>query len=577
MKILKLEWRNLFSYGNKIVSVDLTEPGRLWQISGRSGSGKSSFLNMTKLLIYGKVDGPDGKPMKVSSIANRTNGNGWVRGVLQKGDDEYVIERTFSPQSVSILKNGNPIERAGMKDVQGVIESEVMEGMTYAIFSNVMILSLNNFKSFVSMSASDKRGIIDRIFSLDVINKMSEYVRNDMKEKGNSINTMNSQIFSMNNMVKSSRAELEKINESSFTEEDAERISQLKKDIESYNDKLSKVESLLEKYHTTNKEMTRNYQEKTDALSQKTIEATKIDSGISNIRRKIDLYNMDKCPTCGADFKSGMFTELLDSLKAEKKRLDDEFGVICGEISEMKTSVSELKSKLDTISGDIYKIDKKRMDIYKDMNFAQREVDSLNAKKNTPNGKESIEKIIGETELSVAEMERGVKESSEDMRLLGILQNAYSADGIKGMMMGRFLPEFNMDIAETLSEIGFPYELVFDNSFDAHVYSYGKEIDMQSVSFGENKRINVAVLCAIMKMIKRRYTDMNMVCLDEVVSSLDYETSCDVIKYLRNVAKDMELNVFIVSHTALDEDMFDVRIDVEKVNGFTEVKTVFKK
>ena len=36
MKIVKIEWRNIFSYGNKIETLEFGNEGKLWQLSGRS-------------------------------------------------------------------------------------------------------------------------------------------------------------------------------------------------------------------------------------------------------------------------------------------------------------------------------------------------------------------------------------------------------------------------------------------------------------------------------------------------------------------------------------------------------------
>ena len=160
MKIIKIEWRNIFSYGNKIETLNFGNEGKLWQLSGRSGSGKSSLLNIPKLLLYGKTEGSDGKPVKIGNIANRINKNGWIRGEILKGNDLFVIERTFSPQSLTVYKNGENLDKAGLKDMQGIIDNEIMDNLPYHIFANVMMLSLNSFKSFISMSPNDKRQII---------------------------------------------------------------------------------------------------------------------------------------------------------------------------------------------------------------------------------------------------------------------------------------------------------------------------------------------------------------------------------------------------------------------------------
>ena len=204
MKIVKIEWRNIFSYGNKIEELDFSGDGKLWQLSGRSGSGKSSLLTIPKLLLYGKTEGSDGKAVKMGAIANRINKNGWIRGTIINGQNEFVIERTFSPQSLVVYKNGENLDKAGLKDMQGIIDNEILDNLPYHIFSNVMTLSLNNFKSFVSMSPGDKRQIIDKIFSLEILNKVYELVKRDMRDLGNIINMSNSQIYSLDQTIKTS-------------------------------------------------------------------------------------------------------------------------------------------------------------------------------------------------------------------------------------------------------------------------------------------------------------------------------------------------------------------------------------
>ena len=127
MKIVKIEWRNIFSYGNKIEELDFGDSGKLWQLSGRSGSGKSSLLTIPKLLLYGKTEGSDGRPVKMGAIANRINKNGWIRGTIVNGQNTFVIERTFSPQSLTVYKNGENLDKAGLKDMQGIIDNEILQ------------------------------------------------------------------------------------------------------------------------------------------------------------------------------------------------------------------------------------------------------------------------------------------------------------------------------------------------------------------------------------------------------------------------------------------------------------------
>ena len=60
MKITKLEFKNIFSYGDETTTIEFGNDPKLWQLSGKSGSGKSSLLSIPKLLDNGKSRGCEG-------------------------------------------------------------------------------------------------------------------------------------------------------------------------------------------------------------------------------------------------------------------------------------------------------------------------------------------------------------------------------------------------------------------------------------------------------------------------------------------------------------------------------------
>ena len=133
--------------------------------------------------------------------------------------------------------------------------------------------------------------------------------------------------------------------------------------------------------------------------------------------------------------------------------------------------------------------------------------------------------------------------------------------------MAAQIPPLNEEIRETLNEIQFPYDLQFDENFDAHIYSRGEEISDRTLSKGEGKRVDIVVLCAIFRYIKRKYPQINLISLDETISSLDYESASIILNYLKKISKDMHLNIFVVSHSNIDENIFDKHIHAEKDNN----------
>ena len=307
MKIVKLQWRNIFSYGDDITEIEFSDEGKLWQLSGKSGSGKSSLLSIPKLLLFGKTEGGDGKPVDMADVSNWLNKKGWICGTIVKNNDTYVIERTFSPSALTITKNGEPLDKAGVKNMQGIIDAEILDNMPYNIFANVMSLSLNNFKSFISMSPADKRLIIDKIFSLEIINKVYELVRKDMKDLGNSINISNSQIYSLDQTIKTSQAELDNLNNS-------EGADNVKDKLDEIQQRLVKVDTLYQQQNTLYAQLYNTYND-IYKIDQQIVTAINSENfEIGNINKKINLFNQDRCPTCGTSFSSDEFKNIKEDL-----------------------------------------------------------------------------------------------------------------------------------------------------------------------------------------------------------------------------------------------------------------------
>lgn len=554
MKILKLEWRNIFSYGDDITEIDFGDTAKLWQLTGESGSGKSSMLTVPKLLFFGKTEGSDGKPVNVGEIANWLNKKGWIRGTIQKGNDIYIIERTFAPQGLSLIKNGENLDKAGLKNMQSMIETEVLDNMPYHIFSNVMILSLNNFKSFVSMSPADKRQIIDKIFDLEIINKVHELVKKDMKELGNQINISNSQVFSLEQTIKTSTEQLDNVNTTA--------VVSAKSTMEDTVLKMQKVTELYEQYKTIYDEA---YKRWTDVKQTEQKIVTEINSEnmrLNSVKSQINLFNQDKCPTCGANFSSTDFDDVKENLQNQYTEIEQRIESYKTKLVEIQTVSNDIGAELSDVQININKINSK----YSELNAIY-----LTAKAQVENNNEvtAIQNIIDATSKSKTELERSIKQYNSKMKVLDIIENMYSADGIKQSMMSTYIPTLNKEIDETLKFLGFPYTLSFDNNFDPHLQYLGRDIKPQSLSIGEHKKVDLTVLCSLLKMVKRKYPQLNLVCLDETVSSLDYVSSANIIRYLKEISSEMGLNIFIVSHTTLDENLFDEHLHVNKVNSYS--------
>lgn len=552
MKILSIEWRNIGSFGDKIQRIEFKNKGALWQLYGRSGFGKSTILSLPTLALYGKMP-----KVKLGNIANRINKNGWIKCEVVSGTDVYEIERTFSPSSLTLKKNGNIIDKANSRDLEYIIENEII-CMPYQIFSNVISLSLNNFKSFVDMTPNDKRQIIDKIFCLESLNKALELIKKDEKELAVLINSLDKQIFSHEESIKTSENELNKI------KNDYENIN-YDEEIARYNSIISQIDIEIEALNK-NKEEFENalnlYQQNRNIHYQYYVQ---YNTELSNVKKQISLYEQGKCPTCGVDFVGDIFDKL-------KKELTKRYEEMSSLFEQQKNNVTIYDEYLKKINEGLVLINKKITNNRINRGNYTSIINGLLIKKNTPNQYDAIENIINKTKENRKKLEKECFSYKNKMDNIQYLENIYSQNGsVKQQIMNNYIPSLNEDIRNILINFSFPYMLEFDNNFNPHLYDMSEEIDISTISTGEQKRLDLAVLCAMIKMIKNRFPQINMICLDETVSSIDPQTAEDIVAIIMDVAHTMNLNIFVVSHVLLPENLFDEKIEVIKNTSFSDI------
>lgn len=551
MKIKYLEFKNIGSFGEKLQTIEFPSDGHLILIKGPSGVGKSTYLNITKLLLFGKADG-----IPKNAVANRVNRNGYIKGIVTEGEKTYIIERGFQPTYLNIYKeDGTSLDMVGVKDAQSYIDSEIVK-MSYTLYSNIISLSLINFKSFLKMSPFDRREIIDRVFSLEIINHIFEFIKKDIKDLAANINMDNASIFSLSSTIESSKKELESIKESN----DSSIASSIQSNMNMLTDIDNKVKLIQEKYQevsTTNNNMVQVIQ----TLNQ---ELTNVNFKIKHINEKIGLFNLGCCPTCGTKFDTYEFKEMLHKLeeeKAEKESLKERIEAKIKEVQEAKAPYDQAIQVLVQKSREF---SAERLRINAETNALKNSI------KNTAEY-QSIQNIINNTEESISVVKKRISANTNKINNLEILQNLFSIDGVKKQVIENYLPKLNAEIKDTLIRLNFPYTLTFDSQFNSHVTDLGNDISVETLSVGEHRRVDLAVLCSVFKLIKRKYPSINVFTLDEVLSSVDPENSTEILKFLKEFSSEMKINTYVISHINMTEDLFDDCIEIYKDMRFSDV------
>jgi len=557
MHLLNISWRNIGSFGNKLQKIELDKKGGLWMVLGKNGVGKSTLINMPKIAYYGRVEG-----FKKEEIANRLNRHGHITMEIETRPGVNVtIERNLSPADLKVHKykkgeeanKDNDIGKAGIKNYQDYIDLEVT-GLPYNIFSNIISLSVNDFKSFISMTPSDKRIIIDKLFAMEIINKMNDIVRKDLRDAKINIDLYDREIMSLNSSIDGAIKELEKLKnkvQSDSTKKAQEIIDKMKP----YKPKLEKAYKKLKFYQDKETEV----KKATDIfLSQK----INLKSDISSIKGKIKLYNQDKCPTCETPFSEKRFGLIKESLQESLSQKNSSMEVLILSEEKYDEAIKKIKEAIKKITEFIYSS-------REGYNILNSELEKL--KKSKPEEFTSIENIISKNTLSIRKKEDEKIELDDSHKYLSILEELYSDAGVKKRILESYLPTLNKEVEFTLNELHFPYSLRFNSEFEPKLNHLGIDINVETLSTGEKKRVDLAVLISIIRMLKRKYPSLNIFMLDEVLSSIDGDGIYDIIGLLQKTAKELRMNIFIIKDSPLPIEYFSYRIEILKKAGFSDM------
>lgn len=548
MKISRLQFKNFASYGNRIQTIEFDkEKSDLYLVLGSNGAGKSTLAKVITYLCYGKVDGSN-----LRDLPNRVNGALWGKIWMESKGNQIEIERGINPGAFNVSINGTEYDVAGKANLQEFLETEIYE-IPYHVFKNVIILSVNDFKSFITMSPYDKKQIIDRIFGFSVINEMRELVKNKRRSIIEEIRTFEDEIRTLDDSIKSVLQKIEEY-EAANKEKDASKVADLKKKLVDLNEARKKLKEANDK---TKKKIQQNDEE----YRGKSKRESEIKSEINTIKKGLKLYENNSCPTCQAPLDS----EFHQHIKKEKK---DTLNELVKDYKSVNEEVYQIDEKLKGLREQGKQIHVKVGQLENQMSSLKSELISLAEKEGDTDG--HLQDLIKEFKEKKEEKDKDkLKREGEDYYLT-ILENLMGDDGIKNLAVRSILPSFNNHILIMGKEMGIPFGIRFDDKFNCTLHHLGQEISPKTLSTGEKKKVDFVIIMALMKMIKVRFSSLNILFLDEIFSSIDSDGVYHIINILHETIQDIGLNTFVINHTVLPSEYFDKKLEITKDAGFSE-------
>jgi DNA repair exonuclease SbcCD ATPase subunit len=548
MRINRLEFKNFASYGNRVQIIEFEkEQSDLYLVLGGNGAGKSTLAKVITYMCYGRVDGAN-----LKDLPNRVNGNLWGKISLDSKGNQIDIERGVSPGIFKVSINGTEYDVAGKTNLQEFLETEIYE-IPYHVFKNVIILSVNDFKSFITMSPYDKKQIIDRIFGFTVINEMRELVKSKRKIIIDEIRTFEDEIRTLDESIQSVLSKIKQY-ENATKEKDASKIIELKEKLIKLNEARKKLKEANDKTKTKIDDNDKTYRAKAKKESE-------ILTEINSIKKGLALYENNTCPTCNSPLDS----EFHQDIKSEKEEalivLRSKYTEIQNEVIDIDVKLSELREQGKQIHIKVGQLETQMSSFKSELiKLTESDDDSSNHFKELIEEFNTRKDVKGEIKL---------KSEGEDY-YLSILETLMGDDGIKNLAVRSILPSFNNNILLMGKEMGIPFGIKFDDKFNCTIHHLGQEVSPKTLSTGERKKIDFVIIMALIKMIKIRFSSLNILFLDEIFSSIDSDGVYHIINILHETIQDIGLNTFVINHTVLPSEYFDKKLEITKDAGFSE-------
>ena len=561
MLISEIGIRGFKSYGNNEQVLKLnTEKGELILLVGNNGSGKSSLLDSFDYVLYGKVRGKKKRWSTLSTLPNRINGELQNRIKFQSLGTDVEIKRGINPNTLELWENGVLNERAGKANVDEKIENYI--GMDIETFKSFISMSINDFKNFISLSNEEKQLLLDKLFNLEVINILNSILKELNKNNKIRMASLDSEISTLNESIQSIQRSIDKAIEKEKENTQVE-IDKIKSDMDSKKDEYTSLKEKVEKIKLKDSELS-------DELEKEKRQYIILQTDIKGVQKDIDLYDSGKCPTCKTDFDSDHFVSLRTTLIEKKKSLEE----IKLELENNIKSIKEKQQKLQTISDSATKAFN---DITYFLKNCKSQIEKLQLKQTKEDDKSSDN--VSEFKKTIEDLNKKKSISSDNVSsckdkelYYKELNRIFGEDGVKKSIISGIIKPINHFINENIKKMGMNFDVSLDETFTAEIRHLGSQIDHDTLSTGEQKKVNVAILIAYLKLIRTK-KHINVLFLDEVFSSIDLEGISDILLLLKSFSNEYNINIFVVHHALLNQEHFDriLRINKEIFSNIEEV------
>ncbi len=619
-----LKWVNLGSYGDRAFNINFHD-AKVWAFVGKNGTGKSTIIDALSFVLYGK---PWRKTVKAKLVNNKNKRALKVQIEFETPSGSYKVVRGIKPDIFEIWHNSVQINQdSKSRDFQAYLETEIL-GLSWEALNQVMIIGKAKYVPFLQLNTEARRAFVESVLDLEIFTAMRKVanadasgLERDFAVAKNSVENIKSLILQCtktheNYLTIKAESNTQEIAKTESELENVKNNIQLNQNL--YEAKLSQSKTLFDtlsiKYREEYSKLKANFDESyaqlkgfgeivnvaSSCLSNKKAERQSKLTEITKLESRIRAMELSKvCITCKRPLENGESDEHINAERENVESLKSEIVVIDKEIAETSKDVNELMTEFENMeiahtgvnAALLFKTNQR---VENDPEIIALNKDSDNFKflvlENQRNErmlserlskqKESMQKmdeLIVNSEIELRDNENKLKGLEENLVDIDKVKNALSIvvtmlkdNGIKAVIMRRYITVINKIVNKLLSDMGLFAVFELNETFEDKILTRGfEEMSYHLLSEGEKLRIDMAVLLAWRELcVLTGSASTNLIVLDEILdASLDQE-GLDAFMNLLNQNKD--LNIVCITHHPTRLDFFIQRqLNFTKVDGYS--------
>lgn len=556
--------QNFLSTGNIPLVIQLNRH-RITTIIASNGSGKSQIIDAIFFALYGKPY----RAIKKAQIINSVNERGTLVEIkFKKGSDSYIIKRGIKPDLFEIYKNNAPFDQmAANKDYQAYLETYIL-GMNAKTFKQTVILSVTNYIPFMTLSAADRRNVIEDLLDIQVFSYMNELLADRKKENTSNKDKTKNTISLLEVEIKGELSKLDSLlkKDSKLIDENTDNIKKAEAEIDTLRVKIEELESA----RSDLTELNSIFNDLNEKLSKSSNMLSRLKGSHADAVSKRDFYsNNCKCPTCQQDIDDAFKDTLFKQIESDIESKDRGILAFTTKYNEIRNSIYEVQAKINEVNS----INKSINDLSTEMRHKTYLIRSLN---------EQIRSYIKSSDLEVDSISANISTLQDKLNTLNseystllLNEEVYLAcskllkdDGIKAKVIESYLPTINKVLNHYLDQFNFSVSWHFDSSWNESIRSRYRDIfSYSSFSSGERARLDICIVLTFREIAKlKNSVSTNLLFLDEICENMDSVGIDRIMDLLNNISNS---NVFVVTHKQEIQEKVEHKIHLNKDQGFT--------